>query len=228
MDTKNCNQYGLKLWKNRDKLEIGLDECARGCMLGRTYMACVAWSNDFLEESIDDPEFDWLHDIRDSKKMTSKKRENIAEYIKEYALDYNIQWADEKEIDKVNILNAVQSGFHRCIENLQFIPDKIFVDGTIFKPYYDLELNVISHECLEGGDNIYLSIASASILAKVEHDKYIKELCDKYPILSERYGISDNMGYGTAKHMNGIKEFGITQFHRRTFGICKTARLENI
>lgn len=222
------NKYGLKLWNNRDKLEVGLDECARGCLLGRTYMACVAWSNDFLEESIDDPEYDWLHDIRDSKKMNSSKREYLSEFIKCYALDYNIQWSDEKEIDKINILNAVQNGFHRCLENLQFLPDKLYVDGTIFKPYYDDQLNIISHECIEGGDNKYLSIASASILAKVEHDKYIKELCEKYPILNERYDISNNMGYGTAKHMEGIKQYGTTQFHRKSFGICKTANCIDI
>jgi ribonuclease HII len=222
------NQYGLKLWSERERLEVGLDECARGCLLGRTYMACVVWSNDFLEESIDDPEYDWLHEIRDSKKMTPSKREIISTYIKEYALDFNVQWADEKQIDKVNILNAVQAGFHRCLDNLQFLPEHIHVDGNIFRPYMDHEHNVVSYECIEGGDNALLSIASASILAKVEHDKYIAELCEKYPILTERYDISNNMGYGTSKHMNGINQHGITQFHRRSFGICKTASLQNI
>ncbi len=224
----NTNKYGLKLWNNRDKLEAGLDECARGCLFGRTYMACVVWSNDFLEESINDPEFKWLHDIRDSKKMTPKKREMLSEYIKEYALDYNIQWADEKTIDEVNILQAVQNGFHQCLENLQFLPDQIFVDGNIFRTYYDDKLNIVSHQCIEGGDNILLSIASASILAKVEHDKYIKELCAKYPLLGERYDIHNNMGYGTANHMNAIKEHGITEFHRRSFGICKTATVNTL
>jgi ribonuclease HII len=222
------NTYGIKLWGNREKLEVGLDECARGCLLGRTYMAAVVWSPEFLEESIEDPEFDWLNKIRDSKKLSSKTRELLAKYIKEYCLDYSIQWADEKEIDKKNILQAVQDGFHRCLDSLQMTPDKIYIDGNYFKTYCDRDLNIISHQCIEQGDNKYLSIASASILAKVEHDKYISELCVNYPILSERYGISTNMGYGTKTHLDGIKTYGITQFHRKTFGCCQDAKLINL
>jgi ribonuclease HII len=224
----NSNAFGIKLWNNRDKLEVGLDECARGCLLGRTYMAAVIWSPEFLEESIQEPEFNWLNKIRDSKKLSSKTRELLAEYIKEYCLDYSIQWADEKEIDKKNILQAVQDGFHKCLDNLQMVPDTIYVDGNYFKTYCDRNLNIISHQCIEQGDNKYLSIASASILAKVEHDKYISELCANYPILSEHYGISSNMGYGTKTHLDGIKKYGITKFHRKTFGCCGEASLVNI
>ena len=83
------------------------------------------------------------------------------------------------------------------------------------------EYNQIANKCIEGGDNKYTSIAAASILAKVERDKYIDELCREYPNLNERYDILKNKGYGTKKHMDGIKEFGITAFHRRTYGICK-------
>jgi ribonuclease HII len=224
----NSNAFGIKLWNNRDKLEVGLDECARGCLLGRTYMAAVIWSPEFLEESIQESEFNWLNKIRDSKKLSSKTRELLAEYIKEYCLDYSIQWADEKEIDKKNILQAVQDGFHKCLNNLQMVPDTIYVDGNYFKTYCDRNLNIISHQCIEQGDNKYLSIASASILAKVEHDKYISELCANYPILSENYGISSNMGYGTKTHLDGIKKHGITKFHRKTFGCCGEASLLNI
>jgi ribonuclease HII len=218
------NRYGLNLWFNEEKLEVGLDECARGCLLGRTYMAAVIWNPEFLKESIDDPEFSWLNKIRDSKKLSSKTREELAYYIKEYCLDFNIQWADEREIDEKNILRAVQNGFHKCLNNLQIIPDNIYIDGNIFVPYYDKNLNIISHECIEKGDNKYISIASASILAKVEHDKYIKELCEKYPILSDYYDIDNNMGYGTSKHLDGIKKYGITKFHRKTFGSCKDSK----
>ena len=75
--------------------------------------------------------------------------------------------------------------------------------------------------CIEGGDNKYSAIAAASILAKVSRDTYIEELCKENPILDERYGLLKNKGYGTKKHMDGIKEHGITEFHRKTFGICK-------
>ena len=83
----------------------------------------------------------------------------------------------------------------------------------------------IPHLCIEGGDNIYTCIAAASILAKVARDKYVTELCEKYPDLKERYSIHTNKGYGTKKHMDGIKEHGITQWHRQSYGICQTAQL---
>jgi ribonuclease HII len=79
----------------------------------------------------------------------------------------------------------------------------------------------LNHECIKGGDNEYCSIAAASILAKVERDKYIDELCKKYPELIEKYGIDTNKGYGAQKHINGIKKYGITKWHRKSFGICK-------
>ncbi len=220
MDTLK-NKQGLKLWENKDKVEVGLDECARGCLLGRTYTAAVIWSPEFLEDVVDDPDFKWIHKIKDSKKLSAKVREMLSDNIKEYCLDYVVQWADEKTIDDVNILNAVQGCFHTCLDNLQMIPDTIFVDGNYFKTWYDNDLNAISHKCMEKGDNTYFCIASASILAKVAHDKYIEELCEANPDLSEKYDIGNNMGYGTSKHLEGIEKYGITEFHRRTFGICK-------
>ncbi len=215
------NKQGLKLWECADKVEVGLDECARGCLLGRTYTAAVIWSPEFLEDVVDDPDFKWIHKIKDSKKLSAKVREMLSDNIQEYCLDYVVQWADEKTIDQVNILNAVQDCFHTCLDNLQMIPDTIFVDGNYFKTYYDKDLDIISHKCIEKGDNTYFCIASASILAKVAHDKYIAELCEANPALVECYDIGNNMGYGTSKHLEGIEEYGITEFHRRTFGICK-------
>jgi ribonuclease HII len=215
------NKQGLKLWDCKDKVEVGLDECARGCLLGRTYTAAVIWSPEFLDDIVDDPDFKWIHKIKDSKKLSPKVREMLSDNIKEYCLDYVVQWADEKTIDEVNILNAVQGCFHTCLDDLQMIPDTIFVDGNYFKTYYDKDLNAISHKCVEKGDNTYFCIASASILAKVAHDKYIEELCGANPELSEKYDICNNMGYGTSKHLEGIEKYGITEYHRRTFGICK-------
>ena len=80
---------------------------------------------------------------------------------------------------------------------------------------------IIPYTCVEGGDNKYLSIAAASIIAKVERDKYIYELCDKHPDIVEKYGINTNKGYGTSKHIEGIKKYGTSIWHRKTFGICK-------
>lgn len=215
------NKQGLSFWESNQQLEVGLDECARGCLLGRTYTAAVIWSPEFLEEVAEDDEFEWIHKIKDSKKISEKNRNYLSERIKEHCLDYSIMWADEKTIDQKNILQAVQGCFHECLNDLKIVPDKIFVDGNIFNNYYDKDFNLISHTCIEKGDNTFLNIASASILAKVAHDKYIEELCAEYPELTEKYDIANNMGYGTAKHLAGIEKYGISEFHRKTFGICK-------
>ena len=220
--THLTNKQGLSFWESKDKIEVGLDECARGCLMGRTYTAAVIWNPEFLEEIAEDERFTWIHKIKDSKKLSAKNRETLSDYIKEYCLDYSIVWADEKTIDEKNILQAVQGCFHECLDNLQMVPDKIFVDGTIFNNYYDKDFTIVNHKCIVKGDNTYLNIASASILAKVAHDKYIEELCLEHPQLSEKYDIHNNMGYGTAKHLEGIETYGITHFHRKTFGVCKT------
>jgi ribonuclease HII len=93
------------------------------------------------------------------------------------------------------------------------------VDGNYFNPFTEVE--TIKYKMIEGGDNKYTSIAAASILAKTERDKYIEELCKENPELVERYDINSNKGYGSKKHMDGIKQYGITKWHRKTFGICK-------
>jgi ribonuclease HII len=211
------NKYGLKYYNDQNNVEVGLDECARGCLFGRTYAAAVIWSPEFLDSVSENPEFELVHSIRDSKKMSPSKRKEVSEFIKENCLDYSIQWADEREIDKSNILNSVQRCFHSCLDSLNIIPDKIFVDGSYFKKY-----GYVPYECVEKGDNYYLNIASASIIAKVAHDEYITDLCNEYPELIDKYDISNNMGYGTKKHMDGIATYGITPFHRTKFGPCKS------
>ena len=85
-----------------------------------------------------------------------------------------------------------------------------------------LHVRTYTHVCVEGGDNTYACIAAASILAKVARDDYIEKLCDKHPVLDEMYALRGNKGYGAKKHLDGIREHGITQWHRRSYGICKT------
>jgi ribonuclease HII len=106
----------------------------------------------------------------------------------------------------------------------------LLIDGNDFKPYtmYDEtneEIKSIPHETIEGGDNKFTSIAAASILAKVARDEYIAKLCEDYPALVDRYNIGKNKGYGTKAHLNGILEYGITQWHRKTYGQCKSAQM---
>ena len=109
---------------------------------------------------------------------------------------------------------------HDALDKLNVIPDTILVDGTNFKPYTPIgEEGFIHHICLPKGDDKYISIAAASILAKVARDEYIEEICIENPILEE-YGMPSNRGYGSAKHMEAIKEKGITKFHRKSFKCC--------
>jgi ribonuclease HII len=202
------NKYGLKMFNNSEHIEVGLDECARGCLFGRTYMAAVIWNNEF--DGLDDKEFNM---IRDSKKLSKVQREDLVEYIESNAIDYYIYYADAKEIDQYNILQAVQNGFHKCLDELQVKPDHLYVEGNYFKTYQD-----IPHTTVIKGDNTYINIACASILAKVYHDRYIEELCDQNPEY-EKYGIRHNMGYGTADHIQAIKEYGYSDQHRKSFQI---------
>jgi ribonuclease HII len=212
--------------------EIGVDEVGRGPLFGRVYTAAVILPKD---ESFD------CSMVKDSKKFHSKKKINEAsKYIKENALAWHISYEDEQTVDKINILQATQLSMHNSIfeirkkfNNIQKTDGKeetcdfsynLLIDGNYFKPFTYLNKNKIEglpHVTIEGGDNKYASIAAASILAKVERDKYISELCEINPTLSEYYGIDSNKGYGAKKHINGIKEHGITQWHRKSFGICK-------
>ncbi len=206
-------------------MEIGIDEAGRGPMFGRVYAGAVVLpKDDSFEHSL----------MKDSKKFHSKKKiVQVSEYIKANAIAWAIEYEDEQTIDKINILQATQSAMHKCIkkilEKLKDINyDKILllIDGNYFKPFTILnttktKLETIKYHMIEGGDNKYTSIAASSILAKVERDKYINEMCEQYPELIEHYGIDSNKGYGSKKHLDGIKQHGITKWHRKTFGICK-------
>lgn len=218
-------QEPLQTCLNRESSnwEIGIDEAGRGPLFGRVYSAAVVLPKDtnLFDHSL----------MKDSKKFSSKKKiTEVAEYIKKNALAYYVSYEDENTIDKINILQATFKSMHNSIRNILSIkPDdveveKLLVDGNNFKPYTYFKNNHVSqlnHVCIEGGDNKYTSIAAASILAKVERDTYIENLCLSYPQLDERYGISKNKGYGTKQHIEGIKQFGISEFHRKSYGLCK-------
>ena len=206
--------------ENSDFLEIGIDEAGRGPLFGRVYTGAVILPKDVNFE------FDKM---KDSKKFSSIKKINeVADYIKENALAWNVSYNDETVIDNINIRQSVLNSMHNSIKNI--ISDNndylLLVDGNDFKPYMrfkenDNEYLPVNHKCIEGGDNKYCAIAAASILAKTERDKYINELCEENPELIDRYGIDKNKGYGTKKHLDGIKNYGITKWHRKTYGICK-------
>jgi ribonuclease HII len=215
-------------------LEIGVDEAGRGPLFGRVYTAAVILPKD--------DSFDYSK-VKDSKKFHSKKKiDEAAEYVKQNSLAWYVSYEDEKKIDEINILQATQLSMHNSINEVRKIYNKkmkesnksektdysysLLIDGNYFNPItrFNKETNKIEtvpYITIEGGDNKYASIAAASILAKVERDKYIDELCKENPELSEHYGIDSNKGYGAKRHIDGIKEHGITIWHRRSFAPCK-------
>ena len=200
----------LKAYYKKDSLEVGVDEAGRGPLFGRVYVGAAILPPEDFDHSL----------MRDSKKLSEKKRLEAYDYIKENAIDWNVFYYDEKDVDKMNIYNATYDAMHKVLDSLQVRPEIILVDGNHFIPYV-FEDEQVDHVCIEKGDNTYSAIAAASILAKVERDKYIQQLCDENPTLDEHYSLRSNKGYGAAKHMDGIKKHGITKWHRKTFGICR-------
>jgi ribonuclease HII len=216
-------------------MEIGIDEAGRGPMFGRVYSAAVILPNN------DEFKYELL---KDSKKFTSEKKINeVADYIKTNALFWSVSYEDEKTIDSINIRQATLCAMHKAIGELIKQNNAIanlnsnecyylLVDGNDFKAYtyYCETTNIIkqiNHILIEGGDNKFCSIAAASILAKVERDKYIREMCINFPKLNIYYGLLKNKGYGTSKHMEGIKNYGISKWHRTTYGCCKEAPIND-
>ena len=187
----------LKSYHTEGVIECGVDEVGRGCTAGPVVTAAVILPKDFD------------HDIvKDSKKLSEKKRKVAYDLIKEHALAYSIDFVGPDYVDNHNILQATMHGMHKSINNLLIKPEHLLVDGNYFNQYQD-----IPHTCVIKGDNSYYSIAAASILAKVTRDEYMKEKHNEYP----QYEWSSNKGYGTKKHMEMIKECGITPHHRKTF-----------
>ena len=189
----------LTLFKNKDCIECGLDECGRGSLAGPVVVAAVVWPQDEGEHD---------HMIRDSKKLSVSKRVALVEYIKERALDWTVRFVDAKVVDEINILQATFKGMHGCLDGLTVPVDHILVDGDKFKPYGN-----ISHTCVVKGDDTYISIAAASILAKVARDDYMKQQSKRYNV----YGWEKNVGYGTTSHIEAIRKHGLCELHRRSF-----------
>lgn len=211
--------------------EIGIDEAGRGPMLGRVYTAAV-----ILPKSIDK----FNHALmKDSKKFHSEKKiKAAAAYIKEHAIAWAVTYETEQTIDEINIRCATHKGMHAAVQQVleQVLEQQqvlgaankeknnnilLLVDGNDFTPFIYNNSRRIPNVCIEGGDNTYSCIAAASILAKVSRDEYIADLCKAHPNLDTQYNLLKNKGYGTAKHLDGIRQYGITPFHRKSFGLCR-------
>jgi len=208
----------LKQFYEEYKVEVGIDEAGRGCLFGPVCVASVIWVN---EDPIDGT-VDKNYNIIDSKKCSVKKKNILKDYIKENCIGYSIELLDNEYIDKHNILESTLNCMHNCLDKITINHniDTILVDGNHFNIYEDKNGKMISYICVIDGDNKYKSIAAASILAKTFRDEYITKLVEDNPEL-KIYDIHNNKGYGTKKHMEAIKKYGITKWHRKTFGICK-------
>ena len=203
------------MFYHKDLIEAGIDEVARGCLSGPVVASSV-----ILPKELDDDYIEVFKGIKDSKKINKKKREYLKDIIEEVALDFSISFIDNNKIDEINILNASQLAMRESIKKLNIKPEFLLVDGNYFQPYYDEKNKIIPYECFIKGDNKFKSISCASILAKVYHDYYIEDLVNKEKDL-EKYDWLNNMCYGTKNHIEAIEKYGLSKYHRKTFGICK-------
>lgn len=201
-------------YQDENTIEIGIDEVARGCLACSLAVGVVILDPCLIDT--DDPNYKL---IRDSKTLSEKQRKVARKYIEEeIAAYYHVEFASAKEIDEHNILQANFNAMHRALDKVcseYMEPEKILVDGDRFRRYKE-----IPYECVTKGDNIYASIASASILAKTYRDEYIERLCDDDPSLDEKYGWRSNKCYGTRQHMKGLEKYGVTNHHRMSFEPC--------
>ena len=175
----------------------GIDEAGRGPLAGPVVVGIAIMPKDSMIEG-----------VNDSKKVSEKKREKLYDQITQEAIAWNVGMADQNEIDEINILNATKLALTRAIEGLKIKPDLILVDALT-----NIDTKGIPYKSIIKGDAKEYSIAAASILAKVTRDRMMREYDEIYP----QYGFSGHKGYGTAKHIAAIKEYGPCILHRKTF-----------
>lgn len=196
----------LKLKFTDSKIEAGCDEAGRGCLAGPVVAAAVVLPNKFKNSL-----------LNDSKKLTEKQREKLYPIIKKEALSYGIGVVDWIEIDKINILNASFLAMHRAVDQLKQKPELLLIDGNRFNPYPEID-----HECIIKGDGKFMSIAAASILAKVYRDQLMQQLDAEFPV----YQWKKNKGYPTKAHRSAIFEHGDCKYHRKTFKLLSDEQLK--
>lgn len=193
----------------KDLIEAGCDEAGRGCLAGSVYAAAVILPADY-----DNP------GLNDSKQLTLKKRLELREQIQRDAVAWAVGIVTPEEIDQINILKASHLAMRRAVEQLAVRPEAMIVDGNMYRA--GLPEGVKEFTCIVKGDAKYQSIAAASILAKTYRDDYMAELAKEYPY----YGWEKNVGYPTKQHRQGIKEHGISPYHRKSYNLLGTGELD--
>ena len=186
-----------RLWGSGRSLIAGVDEVGRGPLAGPVVAAAVILPHDFDVLGIDD-----------SKKLSPKKREELAEVIKEKALAWSVGWVGPERIDEINILEATKEAMTQAVQGLSLKPDHVLIDGN-----FTVRSLALPQTAIVKGDANSTSIAAASILAKVTRDRYMEEMDSVYP----GYAFASNKGYGTKAHYDGLKAQGPTPIHRRSF-----------
>ena len=194
--------YEKELYKDEIKFIGGVDEVGRGPLVGNVVTACVVLPNDFE-----------LEGLTDSKKLSEKKRDKYYDYIIENAIAYGIGKCSPDEIDKYNILEATKIAMKRAIDEVkkQIKLEYVLIDGNM---KFDLD---IPYKSIVKGDSKSISIAAASVIAKVTRDREMYELDKKYPM----YGFKSHKGYPTKKHIEAIKKYGLIEGYRKTYGPVK-------
>lgn len=177
--------------------EAGCDEAGRGCLAGPVVAAAVILPRKYRHKR-----------LNDSKQLCREAREELRYCIEKDALAWAVAQVDHEEIDRINILNASFKAMHLAVDKLTIQPELLLIDGNRFNPY-----KAYKFECIVKGDAQYLSIAAASVLAKTYRDDYMTELAKEFC----GYGWETNVGYPTPEHRAGIRELGVTPYHRRSF-----------
>lgn len=192
-------------------IEAGIDEVGRGCLWGPLISVALIWP----------PEHEWSDKIRevagqikDSKKLTEKKRAAIVSVLKDFNIPYGIGMVTAKEIDEMGMTLSNQTAFHRAVQALSIKPDRLLIDGIIPLPM--TMWNGEQHTIVEGDAN-YIAIAAASIMAKHYRDTLVTTWCKQNNDLANTYGLLSSKGYGTLKHREAVKTHGPMQGHRRLF-----------
>lgn len=186
-------------------VEAGCDEAGRGCLAGSVYAAAV-----ILPPGYDNP------DLNDSKKLTAARRNALRRQIERDALAWAVGIVTPEEIDSINILRASFLAMHRALDQLAVRPQAVIVDGNRFMPYQNLPYATIVK-----GDGKYQAIAAASILAKTYRDDYMDALAEEYPF----YDWKSNKGYPTKAHREGIRQHGISPYHRKSYNLLGDGQL---
>ena len=188
-------KYELELNQKGITLIAGVDEVGRGPLIGPVVAAAVILPQNFK-----------LDGLTDSKKLSEKKREQFYEIIKKEAVAIGIGIISEKRIDEINIYEATKEAMKEAINNLSIKPEHILIDAMPL----DLDIDTTS---IIKGDLLSISISAASVIAKVTRDRMLYDIDSEFPM----YDLKNNKGYGTKKHIEAIKEYGITKYHRLSY-----------